>query len=93
MGNLINIELNLHDESLGKGYDLHFTFDNNSYFTTENDRNTDKTTTISKSIMMKQEGMPDEIKSTKIDWKQPSCDPTKKMKQKKKKGKKVKVEV
>lgn len=36
--------------------------------------------------------MPDEIKSTTIVWKQ-SCDPTKKMKQKKKKGKKVKVEV
>lgn len=41
---------------------------------------------------MKSEGMPDEILSTPIEWK-PSCDPTKKMKQKKKKGKKVKVEV
>jgi poly(A) polymerase Pap1 len=36
--------------------------------------------------------MPDEVKSTACVWK-PSCDPTKKMKQKKKKGKKVKVEI
>ena len=53
LGNLINIELNLHEETLGKGYDLYFTFDNNSYFTTVNHRNTDKTTTITKSITMK----------------------------------------
>ena len=71
---------------------MYFTFDNNSYFTTKNDRNTDKTTVITKTILMKSEGMPDEIKSTILEWK-PSCDPTKKMKQKKKKGKKVKVEV
>lgn len=90
--NLINVELDLHDEKRGKGYDLMFTFDNNSYFTTTNEKNTDKTTVVTKSIIMKSEGMPDEIKSTKLDWK-PACDPTKKMKQKKKKGKKVKVEV
>lgn len=53
VGNLINIELNLHTEELGKGFDLFFTFDNNSYFTTNNTRNTDKTTVITKSIMMK----------------------------------------
>ena len=92
LGNLINIELNLHEEALGKGYDLFFTFDNNSYFTTKHENNTDKTCVIAKSIIMKSEGMPDEIKSTAIEWK-PSCGPTKKMKQKKKKGKKVKVEV
>jgi len=71
--------LNLHDDALGKGYDLYFTFDINSYFTTVNDKNTEKTVVISKSIIMSSEGMPDEIKSTQIDWKA-SCDPTKKMK-------------
>jgi|TARA_B110001469_G_scaffold91810_1_gene87287 hypothetical protein len=84
--------MDLHTEEKGKGYDLFFTFDNNNYFTTKNDLNSDKTTVITKSIVMKSEGMPDEILSTPIEWK-PSCDPTKKMKQKKKKGKKVKVEV
>lgn len=53
--NLINIELDLHEEALGKGYDLHFTFDNNSYFKTKNSRNTDKTTVITKRIFMKNE--------------------------------------
>lgn len=92
LGNLINIELELHSIALGKGYDLDFTFDNNSYFTTENDKNTDKTTVITKTIIMKNEGMPDEVKSTTVVWKG-NCDPTKKMKTKKKKGKKVKVEI
>lgn len=57
--NLINVELNLHDETLGKGYDLYFTFDNNSYFTTDNEKNSEKTTVVTKTIIMKNEGMPD----------------------------------
>jgi len=53
--NLVNIELDLHNETVGKGFDLHFTFDNNSYFTTTNSRNTDKLTVITKNILMKSE--------------------------------------
>lgn len=41
---------------------------------------------------MKSKGMVDKMESTKIDWND-GCDPTKKKVQKKKKGKKVKMEV
>lgn len=44
LGYLINIELDLHSGEKGKGYDLIFTFDPNSYF---------KGTTITKSLFMK----------------------------------------
>ena len=44
LGYLVNIELDLHSDDKGKGYNLIFTFDSNSYFTG---------TSITKSLFMK----------------------------------------
>lgn len=83
MGYLINIELDLHSEDKGKGYDLIFTFDPNNYF---------KGTTITKSLFITDSGILDKTTSTPIEWKD-NCNPTMTKKKKKKGGKKVNVEV
>ena len=83
LGSLQNIELELHDESKGQGYDLIFRFEENSYF---------EGTEIKKEFHMKHKGMADSTKSTQIKWKD-NCDPTVMKKKKKKKGKKVNVTV
>jgi len=81
LGYLSNIELNLHSED--EGYDLVFTFLPNSYFVG---------TEIKKTLNMKDKGMLDSTTSTSISWKD-GCNPTVKKQKKKKKGKKVTVEV
>ena len=73
--------MNLHDE--GEGYDLIFTFSPNNYF---------EGTVLKKTLNMKNKGVLDSTVSTPIQWKS-GCNPTITKKQKKKKGKKVKVEV
>jgi len=83
LGCLQNIELELHDESKGQGYDLIFRFEANSYF---------EGTEIKKEFHMKHKGMADSTKSTEIKWKD-NCDPTVMKKKKKKKGKKVNMTV
>ena len=83
LGYLQNIELELHDEEKGEGYDLIFRFEPNSYF---------EGTEIKKEIYMKHKGMADRTVSTEIKWKN-NCDPTIQKKKKKKKGKKVNVTV
>lgn len=83
LGYLQNIELELHDEEKGEGYDLIFRFEQNSYF---------EGTEIKKEIYMKHKGMVDRTVSTEIKWKD-NCDPTIQKKKKKKKGKKVNVTV
>jgi hypothetical protein len=83
IGYLINIELDLHSESLGEGYDLIFTFSPNSYF---------EGTVIRKQLFMKTKGVLDKTTSTPITWKA-SCNPTVMKKKKKRGGKKVNVEV
>lgn len=83
LGYLQNIELDLHDEEKGEGFDLIFTFADNSYFSPS---------VLKKEIHMKHKGLVDKMQSTEIEWKD-GCDPTRKKIQKKKKGKKVKMEV
>jgi len=82
LGYLSNIELDLHDDAKGKGYDLIFTFMPNNYF---------DGTEIRKSLIMKDSGVLDKAVSTEIKWKD-NCNPTIKKQKKKKKGKKVNVE-
>lgn len=81
LGYLQNIELDLHSDD--DGFTLIFTFEENSYFTPN---------VIKKSIFMKHKGVVDRLESTPIQWKD-NCDPTKKKIQKKKKGKKIKMDV
>jgi len=81
LGYLQNIELELHNEEKGQGYDLIFRFEPNSYF---------EGTEIRKELYMKHKGMIDRTVSTEIKWKD-NCDPTIQKKKKKKKGKKVNV--
>ena len=81
LGYLQNIELELHSEDKGQGYDLIFRFEPNSYF---------EGTEIRKELYMKHKGMTDRTVSTQIKWKD-NCDPTIQKKKKKKKGKKVNV--
>lgn len=83
LGYLTNIELDLHSEELGEGYDLIFTFSPNSYF---------DGTVIRKQLFMKTKGVLDKTTSTPINWK-PNCNPTMTKKKKKRGGKKVNVEV
>ena len=83
LGYLTNIQIELHDEEKGEGYDLVFTFSPNSYF---------EGTTIRKELIMKNRGILDKTVSTEIAWKA-SCNPALEKKKKKKKGKKVTVEV
>ena len=83
LGYLQNIELELHDEEKGEGYDLIFRFEANSYF---------EQTEIKKELHMKHKGMVDKTVSTQITWKQ-NCDPTMQKKKKKRGGKKVNVTV
>ena len=83
LGYLQNIELELHSEEKGHGYDLIFRFEPNSYF---------EGTEIKKEFHMKHKGMMDRTVSTQIKWKD-NCDPTIMKKKKKKKGKKVNVTV
>jgi hypothetical protein len=68
LGYLLNIDLILHDESKGEGYDLIFIFSQNGYF---------KGTEIKKELHMKHKGILDKTVSTAIEWKD-ACDPTKK---------------
>lgn len=60
LGYLQNIELELHDEEKGEGYDLIFRFESNSYF---------EQTEIKKELHMKHKGMVDKTVSTQITWK------------------------
>jgi len=83
LGYLTNIELDLHSEDVGEGYDLIFTFTPNSYF---------EGTEIRKQLFMKAKGVLDKTTSTPIKWK-PNCNPTMIKKKKKRGGKKVNVEV
>jgi hypothetical protein len=83
LGYLSNIELDLHSEEKGEGYDLIFTFLPNSYF---------EGTVLKKELHMKDKGILDKSLATKIEWKD-GCNPTIKKMKKKKKGKKVNVEV
>jgi hypothetical protein len=83
LGYLTNIELDLHSEDLGEGYDLVFKFTPNSYF---------EGTEIRKQLFMKTKGVLDKTTSTKIMWKA-NCNPTMIKKKKKRGGKKVNVEV
>ena len=78
LGYLLNIDLILHDESKGEGYDLIFIFSQNGYF---------KGTEIKKELHMKHKGILDKTVSTAIEWKD-ACDPTKKKVKKKKRWKK-----
>jgi len=80
---LQNVELELHDESKGEGFDLKFTFDEQSYF---------EPLILVKEIHMKSKGIVEKMVSTNIEWKD-GCDPTKKKIKRKKKGKKINVEV
>lgn len=66
LGYLQNIELELHDEEKGQGYDLIFRFEPNSYF---------EGTEIKKEVYQKHKGMTDRTVSTEIKWKD-NCDPT-----------------
>lgn len=83
LGYLQNIELDLHSDDLGKGYDLIFTFDANTYF---------EGTVIKKSLFMKDQGILDKTSTPSIQWKD-NCNPALKKQKKKKGGKKVSVEV
>ena len=82
LGYLLNIELELHPEDKGEGYNLIFTFSENSYFDG----------TVLKKEMYKKDGKDEKAVGTDIKWKE-GCNPTKKKQKKKKKGKKVNVEV
>lgn len=57
LGYLTNIEIELHEESKGDGYNLIFTFGENSYF---------EGTTLRKELFMKNKGILDKTTSTKI---------------------------
>jgi hypothetical protein len=57
LGYLLNIELDLHPQEKGEGYDLVFTFAENSYFSG---------TVIRKELHMKNRGILDKTVSTKI---------------------------
>jgi len=83
LGYLTNIELDLHTGEKGQGFDLIFTFLPNSYFSG---------TVIKKELHMKNKGMLDKTMSNEIGWKD-ACNPTIMKKKKKRKGKKVTVEV
>lgn len=83
LGYLTNVELDLHSGDKGQGFDLIFTFLPNSYF---------NGTQIKKEMHMKNKGMLDKTVSTEIGWKD-ACNPTITKKKKKRKGKKVTVEV
>ena len=83
LGYLQNIELELHDEEKGEGFDLIFTFAQQTYF---------EPSVLKKEIHMKHKGLVDKMVSTEIKWKD-GCDPTRKKVKKKRKGKKVTVEV
>lgn len=76
--------MELHEKEKGDGYDLIFTFADNSYFTPS---------VIKKEMHMAiSKGMCSKTVSTEIAWKD-NCDPTMAKKKKKRKGKKVTVEV
>jgi len=81
LGYLLNVELDLHPEDKGDGFDLIFRFSENSYFDG----------TVIKKEMYKKDGHPVKTVSPEIKWKD-GCNPTKKKQKKKKKGKKVTVE-
>lgn len=81
LGYLQNIELDLHTDD--EGYDLIFTFAENNYF---------NGTVIKKQLFLKDKGICDKSVSTPIEWKE-GCNPTIKKQKKKRKGKKVNVEV
>lgn len=66
LGYLSNIQLDLHDEELGEGYNLIFTFLPNSYF---------EGTVLKKELHMKDKGILDKCIATKIEWKD-GCNPT-----------------
>jgi len=83
LGYLTNIELDLHSGEECKGFDLIFTFDENTYF---------EGTTIKKSLFMKDQGILDKTSTPAIQWKD-NCNPAVKKQKKKKGGKKVNVEV
>jgi len=57
LGYLLNIELELHPEDKGEGFDLIFTFSENSYF---------EGTVLKKELHMKTKGICDKILATKI---------------------------
>lgn len=57
LGYLLNIELDLHSEEKGEGYDLVFTFAENSYFSGS---------VVKKELHMKSKGILDKTISTKI---------------------------
>jgi predicted RNA methylase len=84
LGYLTDISLELHDVEKGEGYDLIFTFAENSYF---------EGTEIRKELHMKNKGMLDKTICTEIKWKDNASNPTLKKQKKKRKGKKVTVEV
>ena len=84
LGYLTDIGLELHEASKGEGYDLIFTFSENSYF---------EGTVIRKELHMKNKGMLDKTVATKLVWKDNASNPTLKKQKKKRKGKKVTVEV
>jgi len=82
LGYLQNIELDLHPQDKDDGYDLIFTFAPNNYF---------DGTVITKSVVKKGD-TPVKTSTPIIKWKD-ACNPTIKKQKKKKKGKKVTVEV
>ena len=84
LGYLTNIGLELHSAEKGEGYDLIFSFQENSYF---------EGTEIRKELVMKHKGVLEKTSSTEIKWKDNASNPTLKKQKKKKKGKKVTVEV
>ena len=83
LGYLLDISLELHEEK-GEGYDLIFTFAENNYF---------EGTVIRKELHMKNKGILDKTVSTELKWKDNASNPTLKKQKKKRKGKKVTVEV
>jgi len=60
LGYLLNIELELHPEDKGEGFDLIFTFSENSYF---------EGTVLKKELHMKTKGICDKILATKYNGK------------------------
>ena len=82
LGYLRDVVLELHEE--GDGFSLKFLFDSSqSYF---------EPNVLVKEMHMSGKGMVDRMVSTDIKWKD-GCDPTKKKIKRKKKGKKINVEV
>lgn len=80
---LRNVELEYHEQQ-GFGFDLTFTFDEQQQYFLEKH--------ITKKFVMSRANVIDSAESTKINWKE-GCDPTIKKVKKKRKGKKVMVQV